>query len=380
MARIMAGMKFFSGVRKLFTRGVAADADMPDGVRPPSREAAGVDPLTLSTVFRGVQILQTAVSSLPVYEVKGGVRHPAADPLILQPDTRRSRRDFISDIVASLALDGNAFIRLVSFGGRVESCEVLPPDLVTVTRLNNDPAAPKLRYSYNGVNYGPEQIVHMKFLNVPGKLRGLGPISAARQEIEAAAAAKDCKARYYRDSSNIKAYLHSTQQITQAEAAAAKEAWEKEGAPGGVKVLGNGFEYVTPAMKAEDLQFLATQKFDTTQIARLLGIPASIMLASVEGSNLTYSNIEQSWIEFADYTLSAYAGEIEELFNRLLPRGRTAVFDWDSSRRTDMSERLAAYKTAIGAGIYTINEVREREGLAPLAGGDRPQTMKEIEQ
>lgn len=376
----MACMRFFSSVRKLFTRDVAGTADMPDGVRPPSREDAGVDPLTLSTVFRGVQILQTAVSSLPVYEVKAGVRHPASDPLIVQPDANRSRRDFISDIVASLALDGNAFVRLVSFAGRVESCEVLPPNLVTVTRLNNDAAAPKLRYSYNGVNYGPDRIVHMKFLNVPGRLRGLGPISAARQEIDAAAAAKDCKARFYHDSSNIKAYLHSTQQITQDEAKAAKDAWEKPGTPGGVKVLGNGFEYVTPAMKAEDLQFLATQKFDTTQIARLLGIPASIMLASVEGSNLTYSNIEQSWIEFADYTLSAYAGEIEELFNCLLPRGRTAVFDWDSSRRTDMSERLAAYKTAIDAGIYTINEVREREGLAPLPDGDRPQTTKETEQ
>lgn len=45
------------------------------------------------------------------------------------------------------------------------------------------------------------------------------------------------------------------------------------------------------------------------------------MLAAVDGSNLTYSNIEQSWIEFADYTLAAYTGEIEEIFNRLLPRG-----------------------------------------------------------
>lgn len=375
----MAAMKFFSSALKLFKRDAKTDADMPDGVRPPSREAVGDDPLTLSTVFRGVQILQTAVSSLPVYEVKAGVRHPASDPLILQPDTNRSRRDFISDIVASLALDGNAFIRLVSFNGRIESCEVLPPNLVTVTRLNNDPAAPKLRYSYNGVNYSAEQIVHMKFLNVPGQLRGLGPIGAARQEIDAAQAAKDCKAKYYHDSSNIKAYLHSTQQITQQEAEAAKAAWEKPGDPNGVKVLGNGFDYVTPALKAEDLMFLAAQKFDTTQIARLLGIPASIMLASVEGSNLTYSNIEQSWIEFADYTLSAYAGEIEELFNRLLPRGRTAVFDWDSSRRTDMSERLSAYKTAIDAGIYTINEVREREGLAALPGGDQPKT-KESEQ
>ena len=94
------------------------------------------------------------------------------------------------------------------------------------------PAAPRLRYTYNGVNYTADRIVHMKFLNVPGRLRGLGPISAARQEIDAAAAAKDCKARFYRDSSNIKAYLHSTEKITQEEARQAKEAWEKPGAPG----------------------------------------------------------------------------------------------------------------------------------------------------
>lgn len=376
---MMWRMKFFSNVKALFTRDLTGATDMPDGVRPPEREPADADPLTLSTVFRGVQILQTAISTLPVDEVKGGVRAPATSPLIVQPDRNRSRSDFISDLVASLALDGNAFVRLVEFNGAPVSCEVLPPELVTVTRLNNDPAAPRLRYSYLGRNYTAEQIVHMKFLNVPGQLRGMGPISAARKEINAAQSARDCKAKYYHDSSNIKAYLHSTQQITQQEAEAAKAAWEKPGDPNGVKVLGNGFDYVTPALKAEDLMFLAAQKFDTTQIARLLGVPASIMLASVEGSNLTYSNIEQSWIEFSDYTLAAYTKEIEELFNRLLPRGRTAAFNWDSSRRTDMSDRLAAYKTAIDAGIYTINEVREREGLEPLPGGDELKT-KEIGQ
>lgn len=364
---MMWRMKFFANVKALFTRDLTGATDMPDGVRPPARESADVDPLTLSTVFRGVQILQTAISSLPVDEVKAGVRTPATAQLIVQPDATRSRSDFVSDIVASLALDGNAFVRLIGLNGQIVSCEVLPPELVTVSMVNNDPAAPRLRYSYLGRDYTSEQIAHMKFLNVPGRLRGMGPISAARSEIKAAQAAKDCKAKYYHDSSNIKAYLHSTQQITQQEAEAAKKAWEKPGDPNGVKVLGSGFDYVTPSLKAEDLMFLAAQKFDTTQIARLLGIPASIMLATVEGSNLTYSNIEQSWIEFADYTLAAYTKEIEELFNRLLPRGRTAKFNWDSSRRTDMSERLNAYKTAIEAGLYTVNEVRAREGLPALA-------------
>ena len=351
----------------LLARGT--DTDMPDGIRPPSRVPAGHDPLTLSTVFRGVQVLQTAISGLPIYEQRGGVRLDTVSPLVAQPDNKRSRRDFIADIVASLALDGNSFVRLVRFNGEIVTCEILPPNLVTVTDASKDPAEPAYQYSYLGRVYGPDDIVHSKFLNVPGRLRGLGPISAAREEVEAAQQARDYKAKFYSDSSNLKGYLRSSENITAEAAQQAKQAWKSTGDAADIKVVGKSLEYVPLDLKPADLQFLETQKFDTTQISRLLGIPASIMLAAVDGSNLTYSNIEQSWIEFADYTLSAYAGEIEEVLNRLLPRGREARFDWDSSRRANMSDRFNAYKTAIDAGFYTIDEVRGKEGLPALGKG-----------
>lgn len=342
-----------------------ADDDMPDGIKPSAREAV-CDPLSLSTVFRGVQVLQTAISSLPIHEMRNGVKLDTVSSLVAQPDVNRSRRDFIADMVASLALDGNAFIRLLRYGGEVVSCEVLSPSLVTVSDDGRDPAAPRLRFSYLGRDYTVDDVIHCKFLNVPGRLRGLGPISAAREEVESAQMARDYKARFYTDSSNLKGYLQANEKISPEIADNAKEAWKAEGTAGDIKVLGNGLTYVPLTLKPADLQFLETQKFDTTQIARLLGIPASIMLAAVDGSNLTYSNIEQSWIEFADYTLSAYAGEIEELFNRLLPRGRTAAFDWDSSSRTGMAERYAAYRTARETGWVTNDEIRAWEHLAPL--------------
>ena len=112
------------------------------------------------------------------------------------------------------------------------------------------------------------------------------------------------------------------------------------------------------------------------RLSQDVGIPASIMLAAVDGSNLTYSNIEQSWIEFADYTLAAYTGEIEELLSSLLPRGRVVRFDWDSSRRADMADRYNAYKTAIGSGWLTVDDVRDREGLPPLT----PEQAAQIQQ
>lgn len=370
--RTMVGMGIISRLIRPRTR-AAGGTGMPDGIRPPDRTPAG-GPLTLSTVFRGVQVLQTAITGLPVVETVRGVRQPDVSRIISRPDPTRTRRDWISEIVAALCLDGNAFVRLDRFDGQVVGCTLLPPRDVTVTDTGDDPAAPCLAYTYNGHTYTSRDIVHLKYLNVPGRLRGLGPISAAREEIESAQAARTYKSRFYTDGSNAKGYLRSDMRITQDVAEQAKAAWKGDGGPGDVKVLGNGLTYVPLDLKPADLQFLESQKFDTTQIARLLGIPASIMLAAVDGSNLTYSNVEQSWIEFADYTLAAYTGEIEEVFDTLLPRGRRAVFDWDSSRRSDTSERYQAYSTAITAGWLTIDEVRAREGLQPLDATQEGQT------
>lgn len=364
----MSNMNLWQRMRfagSIMTRGVEALDDIPEGIMPPSRSES-YDPLSLSTVFRGVQVLQTAITGLPIHEMRAGIKLSTVSSLVTNPDVNRSRRDFLADMVASMVLDGNAFVRLVRFDGEIVSCEVLPPSLVVVSDDGTDPASPKLRYSYLGHDYQPDQIVHCKFLNVPGRLRGLGPISAAREEVEGAKMARDYKARFYTDSSNLKGYLKSDQKITKESATQAKQDWKASGKAGDIKVMGSNLSYVPLDMKPADLQFLETQKFDTTQIARLLGIPASIMLAAVDGSNLTYSNIEQSWIEFADYTLSAYTGEIEELFATLLPRGREAKFDWDSSRRADMADRFNAYKTALDSKWLTIDDVREREGMPPL--------------
>ena len=99
--------------------------------------------------------------------------------LITRPDLNRSRRDLFGDLVSALALNGNAFLLKVEAAGVLVGVRSLPPQLVTVTDLNMDPAN-------RGVDYGADRIVHLKLLNVAGRLRGMGPISAAREEIEGA--------------------------------------------------------------------------------------------------------------------------------------------------------------------------------------------------
>ena len=128
--------------------------------------------------------------------------------------------------------------------------------------------------------------------------------------------------------------------------------------------------YTPLLLSPADMQYLETQKFDTTLLSRLFGIPPKLMLAE-SGNSMTYSNVEQEWSQFADFTLDAYVQPMREALSTVIPRGHVVEFGWDSFRRSDTKTRMETYKTAIEAGIMTRDEARAREGLPPL--GETPQ-------
>jgi HK97 family phage portal protein len=98
----------------------------------------------------------------------------------------------------------------------------------------------------------------------------------------------------------------------------------------------------------------------------LFGIPATYMLAGVEGNSMTYTNLEMVDTAFVKYTLMKYLREIEEAFTSLTVRGQVVRFKVDVLQRADIRTRYESYSTAISSGWLTQNEVREIEGLQPL--------------
>jgi phage portal protein BeeE len=93
------------------------------------------------------------------------------------------------------------------------------------------------------------------------------------------------------------------------------------------------------------------------------------MLAAVEGSSMTYSNVSQSWAEFQKFTLSRYTVEIETAFTDLMPRGTDVKFNYEGLLRPDVISRYAMHAQAMAAGWITADEVRRIENLPPLPGG-----------
>jgi HK97 family phage portal protein len=367
-------LEFLNPLRPFETvRSVALDFERMEerssSIVPPPRSAtSGVttsDALSMASVYRAISILSTAIKQVGVHIYRDDEKLESTPLWIKQPDDKITRAEFMARTVNSIALAGNCFW-LVSRNPRGETVklEVLNPfDML----IKSDDYGNLLGYTYRGtIEYSIRDIQHLKALTVPGNLYGLGPIQSCQPELAAIKDTRDYASTWFDKSGVPSGVLKSDQMLSPDQAKAAKEAWLALGA-GGTVVLGNGLSYQPMYLNPKDSQFIESQGWGVQQVARLFGIPANMMLASVDGNSMTYTNIEQEQIAFTRYTLSQYYVEIEAAMSSLLPRGTEARMNIDALLRSDTLSRYQAHQIALAAGFKTIDEVRHDEKL-PMLG------------
>ncbi len=122
----------------------------------------------------------------------------------------------------------------------------------------------------------------------------------------------------------------------------------------------------------EDAQFIATRKFQKTEIATIYGIPPH-MIADLERA--TNNNIEHQGMEFVTYCLMPYLVRIEEEFNRTLLRDDEQdeyyfLFGLNALLRGDANTRSEYYTNMNFIGAMSANEIRAYEDMNSYDGGD----------
>lgn len=338
------------------------------GVTPPPRSAmpAAVtvgEALTLPMVYRAVQIHAIAAKQLSIETTRYGLE-VAAHPLTRRPDPDGTRSSWIEQSVVSLASAGNCYYERIQDGfGQTVALPVLNPLDVRI-RTNRDGRV--TGYEYRGRDLTPAQVSHITLLRIPGSAYGLGPIQAAQPDLRGAISTRDYAAAWLDQSGVPTGVLKSDQPVNAEQAAQAKKFWnENAGQKNGVVVLGNGLGYQPIFLTPKDVQFIESQQFNVTTIARMFGTPASLMLAAVEGNSQTYQNVEQDWLAYVRFTLMGYLVEIEDALSDELPGAQRARFNIEALLRADTTSRYTSYKTAIDAGFMDADEVRLIEGMAP---------------
>lgn len=363
-----------------------------EGVLPPTRAAATstINPdqtLSLSIVFRAIQLHQTAAKQCALYGIntKKNERISNGDlpSLIRKPATNYSFREFTSRTISSLIRHGNAY-RLKDFDskGKVQRLIPLNAGDMLVKIHPKDPTR-ITGYTYLGNEYSPDQISHVKYVEIDELPVGLSPFEAANIELRGIYDTRNYTRRFLQENTvPLEGYLKSQYEIDDEEAETYKRRW-KESMKGeeGIAVLGQNTDFEPLYLKPSELQWIEVQKFDAIQQCRLLGVPASIMLISLEGNSQSYSNVEQDWIGYTRYGLMSLLLPIEQELTDLAPANIQVKFNTDALLRTDTLTRYQAHAIALGGKPFLdVEEVRSLEDrdntpeiLAKLGGATNGQ-------
>lgn len=322
--------------------------------------------LGLAGVYRSVSILSTSVAQMGVGVWRNGEEIPLkTTDLIARPNIDMSRMAFLEQTVVSMALNGNAYWLLGrdshSPTATVRNITVLNPANVVVDYKNG-----KKVYLYGEKTYAAWQVKHLWFMRVPGYEYGIGPIQAAQNELRGALDLRNYSDNWFSTGGVPTGVLKTDQPLTPELAGEYRDRWNEQQAARQTAVLGQGLSYTPVYLNPADAQFIESSKFSLNQIARLFGIPA-IYLMTDPGSSMTYQNAVHVDTAFVRYTLMKYLSEIEQALTDLLPRGQEARFKVEDLMRADQSTRFASYKTALDGKFMTVDEVRAKEGLLPLA-------------
>ena len=378
------GMSIFTRAADALLGGVARRQaqNVATGIIPPPRDASAPvlmsEAAHLPAVHRALQIIGTSVGQLGLDVERGGQRLEGADvpSLIRRPNLDLSRSEFLEQIALSMATSGNAYV--YRDGGPIasETTELIPLDPYAVTPWRDERR--RLIFSYDGKEYPAgehSRIVQLRYLTMPGAVRGIGPIGAAQTTMRSARDMREYSSQWW-ETGHPSGILSTDDKLTADEAAQYRRAWNQLDAdgkpiaqhdnPSRVRVLGKGLHYDPLMISPKDALWIEAQQFDTLEIARIFGVPSSLMMTAIDGNSMTYSNVEQEWLGFVRFGLMAYLRKIEDALTQLTPRGQTVRFNLDALLRSDTMSRYQAHETAIRAGFLTRDEVRAIENLPAL--------------
>lgn len=336
----------------------------------PTREAAIVTPdtaLTLTAVYRAVQIIATPISKMPIitYRFATGVELKIENPaLVNKPDITTNRRDFLYQTVVSLALEGNAFwYKSYGSNGQVNNLTLLPASGVAVRYKDQMDITKGIVFDYMGKTYTTTEIEHLKLFSKVGNLRGIAPIEAAKADVAAALDLRDYAKNWFTSAGVPTGVLKTSQALNAEQAEAITNNWHNKQQNRQIAVLGNGFDYQQVALSPREALFTDIVEQNTVSIARLFGVPARMLITTVPGGSDTYANLQDEASTFYRTTLAAYTDAISDALSNCLPRGVRVEFDWQHLFRADVTTRYNYYETGLRAGFLTVEEVREKEGL-----------------
>lgn len=362
----------------------------------PSSTGINVTPdssMQAAAVFACIRVLSEDVAKIPIHLKRqrsdGGsdiiTDHNLAR-LLNVPNSWQTSYEFRQMMMAGLGLRGNSIAVLIR-NGRGEIQRIIPIRSNGFTVYSAEDGTLFYQIAKLGTHdlavlrdvpllVPQEDILHLRWMPLDG-IHGVSPITYAREAVGLSLAAEKHGAASFGNAAKPQGVLKHPAQLTRETAEKLREQWREvyqgPANAGKTMVLEEGMTFEPLKLSNEDAQFLESRKFQVEEIARIFRVPPH-MIMHLERA--TFSNIEQQSLDYVTNTLMSWFELWESAMNRDLLRTKERqqgyYFEFDANRilRGNVKDRFASYATARQWGWMSVNDIRKKEGLNPIAGGD----------
>lgn len=337
--------------------------------------------LTLTAVWCAIRLLAESVSSLPISvytKQKNGdkledTESPIYNLVKFKPNYYQNKITFFEFIMLSICTEGNSYVQIVrNNSGTPVQLICLDPSNVTVVVNNNE-----LFYQVDGgAVLDSSDMLHFKTITDDG-VTGLSPIDQCAKALNWGVSLEEFGSTFFSNGAKPSSILQTDRALSDTALQRLKTSFNSN--YGKLKnsnstiVLEEGLTFKPISISPEQAQFLSSRQFSIEEVARIFNVPPHMLK---DLSKSSFNNIEMQSQEFVTYTLMPYITRIEQEMNLKLFRtnelGKTFVeFNVNGLLRGDVKSRTEAYKTAITNGYMSINEVRQKENMNSIEGGDK---------
>lgn len=353
--------------------------------------ASPTDAMQISAVNSCVAILSSTVAKLPLeYKRRNAatgifvddVNDPLFHLLARRPSRWHTAYTFWNTIIRQRYLLGNAYVYIDRMGADIAQLILLSQGSCTYDELRdcyvvNDP--------WHGVQgtYQPEDILHFANDSLSGSRVGLSTISYASRVFTSQATADNETLSRFASGGSIKAIFTNDTSVrgfgeytdSALAAEAAKIEAQLQSGRRIVPVSGDGKIHQLN-MTSTDLEILNTRKYGVVEIARMFRVPLSKLYSEY---NHSYNAGETANVEFLTDTIDPLLTTLEqELEAKLLgdnPRVAMSykiLFDREKMFTVNSITKADYYLKMEQAGIFSPNDLRLKENMPAVEGGDTP--------
>lgn len=345
--------------------------------------------LKISAVFSAVKLISEGIARLPL----GVYRHNDAtmqfvldvdsqlySVLRWQPNADMTSFNLWRFAIQQMLLLGNAYMlpRKNAYGD-IEELLLLSPYSVNYDIMRRRYIVEDEVNNIRGI-FGRDQMIHLRNVSIDG-LQGESTVAMAAKTLGIMVLADNNTANTLSSGGRIKGLLSGAAGPNALGAASKKQLEsvsddieEKIRTGRTVVSVPEDMKFQPITLSPADAKVLESKQITVRDIARFFRVHPDLLY---EGSNNTYKAAEVPNVMFLTQTLEPMLVQIElELLTKLVPRQlwgrRKLLFDREAMYSTDLTTKSSYYSSMLSTGIYTVNELRKKEGQAPVPGGDNP--------